>query len=252
MSEKQPTPAMPPTDQAASPAPAPAPAPAQAPEPAGAEAEVGVQAALRHLRLAIRALYVPLRKGVQPWLARMPRISPGMRVYLLANAVLYTLATVAFLFPSPALRVGRTGFFWVDTPALHVLWGLGALIVSVLQVAALISTRWVIWQLCAVWTAMWASGWGVVVFLMAHLIGNYGGVAVWGWIIVMHLIVIGNRFVPNDHELDGTAPVPRYEAQLRVPSDAADEADHALLERWRRVLQQPSEFERAMLLTRSA
>lgn len=194
------------------------------------EDDGGVRAAGRYLRLAARALLHPaLRRFAQYThllqMSRLPafsHVSRATATYLLCNVILYSTAGAAFLLPVPGIHIRHTGMAVVDIPALHVLWGVTALVVCASQVAALLSNRWAIWQVCAVSTAVWASAWAVVTVLMAHLAGNYGGAVVWLWIVVIHFLFISNQLTPyaphggTDGDGDGSEAhhTPEEEAAL--------------------------------------
>lgn len=154
--------------------------------------ELGAGVAWQHVLLAWTALTTPLRRRV---MGRLVPMSWATRAYLLYNVVLYAVAAAAFLVPTPGLRVGRLGIGLVDVSAFHLLWGLSALVVCASQVAVLLSARQLVWLVCAIGTMMWATAWGGVTLLLAHIAGAYGGAVVWFWIVGVHLLFISNRLV---------------------------------------------------------
>lgn len=184
--------------------------------------DTGIRAAWRYLCLAALALApawatrprlhgsLPPLPPMPSWVGRWvnpPAVSLATRLYLAFNVVLYGVVAVAFLLNVPGLHVAtHTGLIAVDLPLLHLLWGLGALFVSLSQIAALLSSRWSVWQVCAVATAVWASAFAVIECYAGLRAHSYGGVLVWFWIVGVHFLFISHQLVPH-------ARVDGYEAE---------------------------------------
>ena len=200
--------------------------------------ETGIRVAWRYLCLAAQALrpawwlswarrpnppnLPPRITGALARWVNPPAVSMATRLYLCYNVVLYGVVAVAFLLNVPGLHVSRhTGFVAMDVPLLHLLWGLGALFVSLSQIAALLSSRWSVWQVCAVATATWASAFAVIEFYAGIVNHSYGGFFIWFWVVGVHFLFISHQLVPHartdDIEQDepaGQHHTPEEEAAL--------------------------------------
>lgn len=181
--------------------------------------EIGPRAAWEHLKLAVRALWVPATGNIHP-----PKMSSATRIYLSANTVLYGIAVLAFLLPLHELKIGVTGIAIVDGRLPHLLWGLSVLIVCVSQIIAQFTDRWVVWAFTTVGTFMWACAWAVVTLLLARQADTYAGVVLWLWVCVIHYLFIGNRLVPLPET-------------LATPHEiAAAESERQLVEQFKQVV----------------
>lgn len=199
--------------------------------------EIGIRAAWRYLQLAMLALRpawitrprlpgnLPPLPPAPAWVAHWvnpPAVSLATRLYLLFNVVLYGVVAVAFLLDVPGLHVAaHTGFVAMDVPLLHLLWGWGALFVCLSQIAALLSSRWSVWQVCATATATWASAFAVIEFYAGIINHSYGGFFIWFWVVGVHFLFISHQLVPHartdDIEQDepaGQHHTPEEEAAL--------------------------------------
>lgn len=163
----------------------------------------GPRAAWIYARLAASALYTPLlaRYGLRlDSLLRWMDAHAG-HMYLLLNAGLYGYAALAFLARIPGLTAGRSGLSIVDHPFAHAAWGVSVLLVCLSQLAALASVRiqryeWAAWRISAVITAMWATAYWVVIWLVSFQYHSYSGVLLWGWVVGIHLLFVRNHPVP--------------------------------------------------------
>lgn len=155
--------------------------------------DTGLRAAWHHLKLAVQALWSPMRQQVH---LQPTAMSTATRVYLLDNVMIYGIAAVAFLLPTRPFHIGVTGIAIVDGTLPHLLWGVSVLIICLSQIAALFTDRWAVWVFTTVGTAMWASCWAVVTLLLAREAGTYAGAVLWLWLVVVHFLFIGNRLVP--------------------------------------------------------
>lgn len=155
--------------------------------------EVGLRASLEHLKLAVLALWHPLRQHLH---LKPTTMSNATRIYLLANAALYAVVGSGFLLPLRQFKFGATGLAIVDGRLPHLVWGLSVFVVCLSQIAAILTDRWSVWMFTAVGTAMWASAYGVVVLLLSHSVGSYTGAVFWLWLLTVHFLFINNRLVP--------------------------------------------------------
>lgn len=185
--------------------------------------DTGIRAAWRYLQLAAQALLpawatrsnlpnLPprLAGGLARWVDP-PAVSLATRLYLLFNVVLYGVVAVAFLLDVQGLHVAaHTGLVAVDIPFLHLLWGVGALFVSLSQLAALLSSRWSVWQVCAVSTATWASAFAVIEFYAGVVSHSYGGFLIWFWVVGVHFLFISHQLVPHPRTEDASTHEPHH------------------------------------------
>lgn len=155
------------------------------------EYEYGMRPALHYLALAWIALYIPIKRVID----RVP-----MRVYATACAGMYGGAALLLLSVSgtPHLTVTQTSAGFLASGIAVALWALGALAVAILQAVSVFALDGRTWRIASIATAMYAGAWDTVVILAAIFYGgDWGRPLFWTWALVVHLLFIRNRLVPD-------------------------------------------------------